>query len=185
MEDLISTDEIREITGLSANQFKAFRRLGLVSPHIKKTSIVRLNQKKTEKKGKETYSPAGFTYYYPRQRVLAEISWVLRQRDKGLNLSEIQSEYIKTKILEEEQLKRMMQKYEKTLTLPVDTKGNGIMQQKLIQDAVSQLTERIKTEHQNRNIKTLVFLVEQERQQKLPGFSMNISIKLDLTNSEL
>lgn len=185
MEDLITTDAIRELTGLSISQFKAFRRLGLVSPHIKKTSMIRLNEKKTEEKGKQTYSPAGFTYYYPRRRVLAEISWVLRQRDKGLNLSEIQSEYIKMKILEEEKIKRMMQKYEKKLTLPVDTKGNAIMQQKLIQDAISQLTERIKTENQNRNIKTLVFLVEQERQQKLPGFNMNISIKLDTTNSEL
>jgi len=183
MEDLISREDIHELTKIERSQFKAFRRHGLIDGHVKKISLVKLDKKKTKEKGKKIYSPAGFTYLYPRT-ILTQISWVLEQRERGKNLMEIQSEYIRKKIEEEEDLKRRVKKYEKTCKVPTGTGDYSKIKQKFIGNAIMALTERIKRDNPERDIKTLVFLVEQEKQQTFPGFSLNLNIKLDVENSQ-
>lgn len=184
MEDLISREEIQQITKIGHSQFKALRRHGLIDAHVKKISLVKLDEEKTKQKDKKIYSPAGFTYLYPRA-VLTQISWVTEQRERGKNLMEIQSEHIRKKIEEEEKMKRRAKKYEKTCNVPTGNGDYSKIKEKFIGNAIMELTERIKRDNPDRGIKTLVFLVEQGKQQTLPGFNMSLSIKLDPENSQL
>ncbi len=183
MEDLVSREEIMKLTNIGLSQFKAFRRYGLIDGYVKKTSVVRLDEKKTKEKGREVLSPAGFTYFYPRT-VLSQISWILEQKKKGRNLMEIQKGFIRKKIQEDEDLRRRAHTYEKIFTVPAGSSGDNGIKKKLIGNAISDLIERIKQDNPDRDIKTLVFLVEHENHQMESDFNLNMSAKLDVENSQ-
>ena len=46
--DLISREEIMGLTNIGESQFKSFRRLGLIDGYVKKTAIVKLDEKMTK-----------------------------------------------------------------------------------------------------------------------------------------
>jgi len=160
--DLISREEIEELTNIGQAQFKSFRRLGLIDGFVKKTSIVKLDKKRTREKGKEVFAPAGFTYFYPRS-VLMQIKWINEHRKNGKNLMEIQSEFIKKKIHEEEEVKRHARTYEKTFALPAGPPDESGIGQRFVGNAVRELTEQVRQDNPDRDIKTLVFFVAPEK----------------------
>jgi len=182
VENLISREEILKLTRIGHSQFKGFRRYGLIDGYVKRTSIVKLDEKKTKEKGKEIFSPAGFTYFYPR-KVLSQISWIVEQRRQGKNLSEIQTELIRKKIREDEELRRRARKYERTLTVPADSTGENGLKKKLVQHAVAELAERVTKDNPDRNIKTLIFVVEAAKNQKHVNFHTTLTVRLDVENS--
>ena len=186
MDDLISKQDIEKITNIGRSQFKAFRRRGLIDGHIKKTAIVKRDEEKSIKKGRDYFTPAGFQYFYPRS-VLAQISWIMDQQKKGKNLEEIHKAFIRKKIKEEEDLKNRAGEYEKIITIPNDPDGKNSLKKKLIKNAVMDLTTNIKQDNPDRDIKTLVFVVEllghQNEYTADPGFSRSVLVKLDADNS--
>lgn len=182
MEDLISREEIEKLTHIGQSQFKAFRRYGLIEGYVKKISIVRRDENRTKEKGREVFSPRGFTYLYPRT-VLSQISWILEQKKQGKNLTEIHHEFIRKRIQEEEELRRRAGKYEKVFTVPAGSSQENGVKNKLIRNAIRELTVRIKQDNPDRHIKTLVFLVEPEKHQTQPGFNISFSARLDVGSS--
>jgi hypothetical protein len=184
MEDLISREEILKLTGIGHSQFKSFRRYGLINSYVKRSSIVKLNEKKTKDRGQEIFSPAGFTYLYSR-RVLSQISWILEQRRKGKNLTEIQSELIRKKIQENEEVRRRARNYEKTLTVPAGSAAEPGLTKNLIRHAIAELTARVERDNSGREVGTLVFIVEPGENQKHHHFKTTLHVKLDVENSRL
>ena len=184
MEDLISREEILKLTGIGHSQFKAFRRYGLTDGYAKRKSIVKLNEEKTKDRDKEIFSPAGFTYLYPR-KVLSQISWILEQRRKGRNLAEIQSELIRKKIQESEAVRRRARKYERTLTVPPGSVDEPGLKRNLIRHAIAELTARVVQDNSDRDVGTLVFVVEPGENQKHHNFNTTLNVRLDVENSRL
>lgn len=183
MQDLISREEIEKIMNIGQSQFKAFKRYGLIDGYVKKKSIVRLDEKRTKQKGREAFAPAGFTYLYPRT-VLSQISWILEQRKVGKNLTEIHNEFIRKRIQEDEELRRRAHTYEKVFTVPAGSAEENGAKQKLVRNAVTELTERIRKDNPDRDIKRLVFLVEPEKHQTQPNFNISFSARLDVESSQ-
>jgi len=182
MEDLISREEILKLTRIGPSQFKAFRRYALIDGYAKRNSIVKLDEKRTRETGKEVFTPAGFIYLYPRT-VLSQISWILEQRRRGKNLTEIQSELIRKKIQEEEELRRRARKYEKTLTVPAGSREENGLNKNLIKHAVAELTERVERDNPGRELKTLVYVVEPGANRKHANFNTTLNVRLDFENS--
>ncbi|MCD6585922.1 MAG: hypothetical protein J7K96_09205 [Desulfobacteraceae bacterium] len=198
MEDLISKQDIEKITNIGRSQFKSFRRRGLIDGHVKKTAIVKRDDEKSQKKGRDYFSPAGFQYFYPRN-VLTQISWILDQQKKGKNLEEIHKAFIRKKIKEEEDLKIRANEYERIITIPNDPEGKNSFKKKLIGNAVMDLTRLIKQDNVDRDIRTLVFvveaverLVEHQVEHQVEhlgeyhsnlGFNKSVRVKLDADNS--
>lgn len=181
--DLISREEIMGLTNIGESQFKSFRRLGLIDGYVKKTAIVKLDEKMTKDQGKEVFAPAGFTYLYPRT-VLTQIKWIKELRSKGKNLMEIQNDLIREKIRKEEAHRNRARSYKKIFPVPVISAGeNGIMQ-RFTANAVRELTEQIKQDNPNRDAKVLVFLVEPEKYSSEGTFKMRLKVKLDVENSQ-
>lgn len=183
MEDLVNREEIKKLTKIGQSQFKAFRRYGLIDGHVKRISLVKLDEKKTRQKGREVFTPAGFAYLYPRS-VLSQIVWVLEQRKAGKNLIEIHNELIRKKIQDAEELRRRARKYEQILTLPVGASNEHALRKKIIASAVARLTALIEQDNPERNLERLVFVVEPENGQAPREFNVNYSVRLDLENSE-
>ena len=181
--ELISREEIKELTKIGQSQFKSFRRLGLIEGYVKKTSIVKLDKTKTSEQGKEVFSPAGFTYLYPRT-VLNQIKWINEQRGHGKNLMEIQSEFIRKKIQEEEQVKSRARTYEKMFTLPAGSPGEKGIMQKFVGNAVRELAEQVRQDNPERDLKSLVFFVEPEKYPSAGNFVTTMTVKLDVENSQ-
>jgi len=182
VENLISREEILNLTNIGHSQFKAFRRYGLIAGYVKRTSIVKLDEKRTKEKGKEVFAPAGFTYLYPRA-VLSQISWILQQRRKGKNLTEIQSDLIRKKIQADEELRRHARRYEKTLTVPASSRGENGLKKTLVKHTIAELTERVRQDNPDRDIEILVFVVEAEENQKQVKFNTTLNVRLDIENS--
>jgi hypothetical protein len=183
MEDLVSREEIKKLTNIGQSQFKAFRRHGLIDGHVKRVCVVKLDEKKTRQKGKEVFTPSGFSYLYPRT-VLSQIAWVLEERRRGKNLMEIQNEFIRKRIQEAEELRRHARNYEKIVTVPVASSDAPGFRKKLIENAVTTLTQLIKQDNADRNLRRLVFVVEPEKDRGPRDFNVNLSVRLDVDNSD-
>jgi len=183
MEALISQHKILEITKISTSQFKAFRRLGLIDGHVKKISIVKPDEKKTKANGRPCFRPSGFSYLYPR-RVLKQITWIRMQQEQGKNLREIQNESIRIKIQQEAEKNHFARKYETCITLPTGADQEGLLSRKLMSRVLRELSEQIKNDHPEREVETLVFLVEPEEQGSGNHFEKRVRIKLDVETSQ-
>jgi len=181
--ELISREEIMTLTNIGESQFKSFRRLGLIDGFVKKTSVVKLDEKRTEETGKEVFAPAGFTYLYPRS-VLTQIKWINVLRGQGKNLMEIQGEYIRKKIQEEEEMKRHARTYEKMFTVPAGSPGEKEIMQKFVKNAVRELTEQIRKDNPDRQINSLVFFLEPEKYPSAGSFVTTMTVRLDVENSK-
>lgn len=181
--ELISREEIKELTKIGPSQFKSFRRLGLIEGYVKKTSIVKLDKKKTREQGNDVYVPAGFTYHYPRS-VLNQIKWIEEHRQQGKNLMEIQNEFIRNKIQKEEEVKSRSRIYERTRDIPEGALFEKGIRDKFVGNAIRELTEQIRLDNADREVRTLVFLVETERDPSAGSLITRMTVKLDIENSQ-
>jgi hypothetical protein len=55
---------------------------------------------------------------------------------------------------------------------------------KLIENAVTTLTQLIKQDNADRNLRRLVFVVEPEKDRGPRDFNVNLSVRLDVDNSD-
>jgi hypothetical protein len=177
--DLIDREEILRLMEIGPGQFKSYRRLGLVSGHVKRKSII-----KRVEKGEITISkPSGFTYLYPR-KVLTQIKWIREQHEKGKNLTEIQTEFVRKKIREEESFKLQAGSYVKTLSLSSPGDEETSLDRKCIGAAIEELSRKIRQDHPDRKIRTLTFRIEPQNS-PLPGtYQKTVKVALDLENSQ-
>ena len=182
MEDLKSTEEIIEITGIRENQLKAFRRFNLVEGHVKKQSIVKVDEKKTREKEKKFFKTAGFVYLYPN-RVIQQIIWIVKQQEQGKSLREIQDKYIRMRIQKEEEAKRMAQNYERWIEMPSGSDTKSGFGKKQINEAIEEMTEVVKTDNPGCEIKRLVFLIEPEDERYTPSLQKRFKISINVDHS--
>jgi len=182
MEDLKSREEILKITGIRENQMKAYRRLNLIDGHVKKKSIVKVDEKKTKEKSKKFFKPAGFVYLYPN-KVIQQIIWIVKKQEQGKNLREIQDEYIRMRIQREEDAKSMAKNYEKWIEMPTGSDTKSIFGKKRINEAIEEMIEIVKTDNPGCEIKRLVFLIKPEDERYSAGFQKRIKINVDVEHS--
>ena len=181
MDDLISREEILKHTGIRENQMKAYRRLNLIDGHVKKISIVKVDEKKT-KEEKKFFKPAGFVYLYPN-KVIQQIIWIVKQQEQGKNLREIQDEYIRMRIQKEEEAKSMARNYEKWIEMPSGSDTKSIFGKKRINQAIEEMIEVVKTNNPGCEIKRLVFLIKPEDEGYSSNFQKRIKLKIDVEHS--
>ena len=183
--EYLSREEIIDRMKIDPSQFKSFRRLGLIDGYAKKISVVKKDEKKTKARGKDHYTPAGFSYLYPKT-VLKQIKWILEKREQGFNLMEIQSEYIRKKITEEENFKADARGYERVITVSGSSHGSNNYRRKQIRQAIQQMTQQILDENPHRDIKTLVFSTEPYSKEDIHGdFVASLKIRLDVECSQI
>ena len=109
--ELLSREEILRRTRIRENQMKAFRRLNLIDGHVKKKSIVKVDDKKTKNMDRQFFKPAGFEYFYP-SKVIQQIFWIVNQQKEGKTLREIHDAYIRIRIQKEEECTSYTTKFE-------------------------------------------------------------------------
>ena len=97
---------------------------------------------------------------------------------------EIQGDFIKKKIQEQEDFKRHAHTYEKIVTIPAGSPGENGVHKKFVGNAVMELTEQIKQDHPDREVKILVFFVEHEKYSSSGKFVIRAKVKLDIENSQ-
>lgn len=182
MEDLVSREEIETKTGVGHSQFRSFRRYGLIDGHVRKKSIVKLDESKTRKLGKKSYQPAGFEYLYPRS-ILNQISWVQKQREQGKNLAEIQKLYVRNQLEAREKSKNSLRQYGMRIPVSLGASEGSAVAGTQVRNAVTKLTESIRRECTDREIKTLVFIVKPERPKGQLRLDTGWHIELDVESS--